>query len=327
MKRLTTISAAAASGLLSLTLGACGGGSEAASADCDVIRIGTGPGTYGPYLSLFVADTEGYFEDQGVEANLTEYGGGGPAAEAVAAGEADMISWGPIGLAVGQARGLDQVIVAAGMPTSGGWMVLADAESDVQSLEDLDGAKVGIGGPGGTGEHNALWAMNEAGVEWENVSLGYGALNESLQKGTVDAIVQLPPLSYGPVLDGSARVISDLGGEMEPTITDAWVTSNDYRSACADTLQGAIDAISQGTEKLQSDKQFALAKIEEYLGLTGEAAELEYESTIMEISPNGDFKVEWIENAVELAEEAKIAGDLDLPSAEDLYSDEFVNVE
>jgi len=317
-----------AAGIMALALSGCTSIDEGSAADnCDLIRIGTGPAAYGPYLPLYVAESEGFFEDRGITAEITEYGGGGPAAEGLAAGEADLISWTPLGLAAGQARGLDQIIVSAGMTNLSGWYVLVPEDSPVESLQDLDNVQVGIGGSGGPGEHYALWAEAQSGGDWDLIDLGYGPLNQGLTDGTVEAIMHLPPHSYALPVDGEAKVVAHLAEEMEPTLGDTWVASTDYHESCSETVQASVDAMSEGVEKLQSDKEFALEKIEEYLDVTGEVAELEYENTVMSLSPDGGFEHEWVENALELARTIGLDDDIDLPDADELYTDSYVPVD
>ncbi|WP_176522920.1 ABC transporter substrate-binding protein [Blastococcus aggregatus] len=301
------------------------GGSE--SSGGGTIRIGLASAGYGPYLPVYVAEQEGYFEDRGLDVEITAYQGGGAATEALVAGEADIISYTPAGVAVSRSRGIEQRIIGAGLPTSTGWSVQVRADSDIQSVEDLAGRQVGIGNPGGTGEYFALWVEQTAGIDFEPVALGYGALNESLLQGTVDAIVQLPPASYDLPLSGEARVIMDLGETMEPTLPDAWVASDELIASDSEMVQLALEAIYEGVRKLQSDEAYALSVLEERAGITGELAREEYSNTIMALSTDGDIKASWIDNALQLAADVGLDSQGDLPAAEDVYTGEFVPVD
>lgn len=292
----------------------------------DAFRIGLASASYGPYLPVYAAEREGYFKDRGLDVEITAYQGGGAATEALSAGEADLISYNPAGVAVAQAHNIDEVLVGTGMAASTGWYVVVGKDSSAKTLADLDGAKVGIGNPGGTGEFFSLWAEKDADVEWENVALGYGALNENLERGAVDATVQLPPLSYQMPIDGTGRVLADLAEVMDPTIPDGWVASQDLIDSNSEDVQAALEAIYAGVEKLQSDKDYALALIEEKEGISGELAEEEYESTIMSLSTDGAIDPAWIENALSLASDAGLDKDVELPAADEIFTDEFVPV-
>jgi NitT/TauT family transport system substrate-binding protein len=329
MKRRSSLCLAASLLCLTVAASACSNPRESAGSDAGggTIRIGLASAAYGPYLPVYVAEQEGYFEDRGLDVEITAYQGGGAATEALVAGEADIISYTPAGVAVSRSRGIEQRIIGAGLPTSTGWSVQVRADSDIDSVEDLAGRQVGIGNPGGTGEYFALWAAQSAGIEFETVALGYGALNESLLQGTVDAIVQLPPGSYQLPLSGEARVIMDLGEEMDPTLPDAWVTSDEFIADDPETVQLALEAIYEGVRKLQSDEAYALQILEERAGITGDLAREEYTRTIMALSSDGDIEASWIDNALQLASDVGLDAQGDLPAAKDIYTDEFVPVD
>ncbi|WP_166788182.1 ABC transporter substrate-binding protein [Cryobacterium glaciale] len=291
----------------------------------DVIRIGLPAAGYGPYLPVYAAEAEGYFKANGIKAEITVYQGGGAATEALSAGEADLISYNPAGVAVAQARGVDIQMVAAGLPTSAGWYIEVPTDSPAKSVADLAGKQVGIGNAGGTGEFFALWAAQQAGTTWENVSLGYGALNDSLVQGTVAAIVQLPSLSYALPVSGKARVLLDLGKAMDPTIPDGWVVpkSSAEDPHKADVIARTLKAIYAGVGKLQSDRGYALKQIEAQEKITGDQAVQEYENTIMALSTDGVIDPKWIQNALDLAHTAGLDRDVTLPPAKDIFTDAF----
>jgi NitT/TauT family transport system substrate-binding protein len=320
-----SIGAAAMAAVLGLSLAACANPREkASSSDSGKFRIGLAAAGYGPYLGVYAAEEQGYFEDNGLSVEITAYQGGGAATEALTAGEADLISFNPEGVAVSRSHNIDQKLVGTGMATSAGWLVVAAGDSSVTSTADLDGKNVGIGNPGGTGEFFSLWSAKDAGVTWKNQALGYGALNENLSRGRVDAIVQLPPLSYQAVMDGG-KVISDLGQDMEPTIPDGWVATDADIADNAEQIQAALTSIYQGVVKLQHDKAYALKLIEEKEGISGALAEEEYQSTIMSLSPDGALDPAWIENALSLASVAGLDAQGTLPPAEEIFTDQFVS--
>ena len=329
MKRRTTLTLATSLLCMTVVVSACSNPRESSSSnegDGGTLQIGLASAGYGPYLPVYVAEQEGYFADRGLDVEITAYQGGGAATEALVAGEADIISYTPAGVAVSRARGIEQRIIGAGLPTSTGWSLQVRADSDIQTVEDLAGKKVGIGNPGGTGEFFALWVAQSAGIEFENVALGYAALNESLVRGTVDAIVHLPPSSYQLPLTGEARVILDLGEAMEPTLPDAWVASDALIEKSPETVQLALEAIYEGVRRLQSDETYALQVLEAKAGITGDLAREEYTRTIMALSTDGDIEPQWIENALKLANDVGLDEQGALPTAEEIYTRDFVPV-
>lgn len=138
-------------------------GLGAANAD-EVVRIG-GVGNYGPVLPVIAAQELKLFEKAGVTVEFTNFRGGSASMEGLAAGEVDLINFFPPGHALAQRRGVKATIVSAGTLTPRGWHIVVAQDSDIDSLEDLAGKKIGVTSNGSTTDFFALWVADQAGSE------------------------------------------------------------------------------------------------------------------------------------------------------------------
>lgn len=93
-------------------------------------------GTVSPY----VAQAQGYFEEEGVEVRLVEFPDGPSMMEAFASGSLDVAIGGLAPAAIWRSRGIDIRIVAAA--NSGGHLILTREELGLTDISDLEGRRV-----------------------------------------------------------------------------------------------------------------------------------------------------------------------------------------
>jgi NitT/TauT family transport system substrate-binding protein len=130
------------------------------------------------YLPVYVADTMGYFEDEGIDANLQVFkAGGGTSMAAVLGGDMDVY----IGSASAALRAASQdtnaVIAGALMTQYASNVVMRGAyaaekgiteDSTIEErLAALEGARIGVTGAGSGTHQLALYMLTEAGLDPE----------------------------------------------------------------------------------------------------------------------------------------------------------------
>lgn len=289
----------------------------------DAVRIG-GVGNYGPVLPVLAAQELGLFEKAGVEVEFTNFKGGSASMEGLAAGEVDLINFFPPGHALAQRGGVEATIVSAGTLTPRGWHIVVGADSDIASLEDLAGGKIGVTSNGSTTDFFALWAADQAGGDMTRVPLGGAGLVPNLLSGNVDAIVAYPPLSYRVLSGGEGKSLVHLGEAMEPNLPDVWIASDALIESNPEGLQQALVGLYSAIVYMQENPEWSIDFIVEQTGLDEAIATEEYENTIKGLSADGDLKEEWVAKSLELG---TLAGIDDLPEASTMFTDQFVPVE
>ncbi len=178
-----------------LLLAGCAGPGEADPApgtepETTTLRIALTTGT----TSIAIAEAEGFFEDHGLDVEITELATGAETIAAVQGGSADVAYADTFAGAGAIANGFDVVVVAGANHTSPAVNYLVRADSDIEQPADLAGRTIGIGGVPffRVFANNFLDAnhVSPSDVEFTVVRQST-ALPEALEAGTVDAIQSL----------------------------------------------------------------------------------------------------------------------------------------
>ncbi|HKY95906.1 MAG TPA: ABC transporter substrate-binding protein, partial [Kiloniellales bacterium] len=294
-------------------------GSAAAQAN-GVVRIGLPTRAYWPAVPVHAAQELGFYEKEGLAAEITIYNSGGAAMEAIAAGACDIISASPATVAGARVRGVGAKIVAAGSQTPRGFYVIVKADSPYQSMQDLAGKNLGITAAGSTTDFLALWAIEHSATPMTKVAVGGGSLIPNLLSDQLDAIVAYPPLSYTLLSTGEGRAVLDYGAEMEPCMPDTWVGAEQSIRDRPATIEATLRAIFGALRHIQNDRAWGLEFVQRYTQLSPEVAVMEYERTLLPLPTDGELQRAWIETSMRLA---KLAGLTDLPPVDEMFTTAF----
>jgi len=299
--------------------------SGAATSAQELVRIGLAVPHNAAYVQFYAADTLGFYKDAGVKAELTIYRGGAASQEALSAGAADIITYFGAGVALAVSKGAKEKIVAAIDPTPHGWQFLVLANSPIKTLKDLDGKKVGVATKAGTADMFALWIADQAGARVQTIPVGGGGMVPALRGGQVDAIAMFPGLSLQLVATGEARSLMDIGKEMEPTLPDVIVASQETMDKRPQAVRGTLAALYKTVGHLRDNRDWALKYLKDFTQEKDDKVNvLTYDEVVAQLSPDGMVKPEWISNSINIA--AKVWGldDLRKVKPEDIYTNAFL---
>ena len=299
--------------------------SGAATSAQELVRIGLAVPHNAAYVQFYAADTLGFYKDAGVKAELTIYRGGAASQEALSAGAADIITYFGAGVALAVSKGAKEKIVAAIDPTPHGWQFLVLANSPIKTLKDLDGKKVGVATKAGTADMFALWIADQAGARVQTIPVGGGGMVPALRGGQVDAIAMFPGLSLQLVATGEARSLMDIGKEMEPTLPDVIVASQETMDKRPQAVRGTLAALYKTVGHLRDNRDWALKYLKDFTQEKDDKVNvLTYEQVVVPLSQDGMIKPEWISNSVNIA--AKVWGldDLRKVKPQDIYTNAFL---
>lgn len=169
-------------------LAACG--EDEGSGDLDEVTIGL---TFVPniqFAPFYVAIEKGYYEDAGLSVTLNHHAAGADQFGALVAGQEDMLMSAGDEAIQARAQGVDIVYVAEVFrkyPVA----LIAPADSNIASVEDLAGKKVGIPGEYGASYIGLLALLESAGMTKDDIqieSVGFTQA-QALLAGQVDAIM------------------------------------------------------------------------------------------------------------------------------------------
>jgi ABC-type nitrate/sulfonate/bicarbonate transport system substrate-binding protein len=299
--------------------------SGAATSAQELVRIGLAVPHNAAYVQFYAADTLGFYKDAGVKPELTIYRGGAASQEALSAGAADIITYFGAGVALAVSKGAKEKIVAAIDPTPHGWQFLVLANSPIKTLKDLDGKKVGVATKAGTADMFALWIADRAGARVQTIPVGGGGMVPALRAGQVDAIAMFPGLSLQLVATGEARSLMDIGKEMEPTLPDVIVASQEMMDKRPQAVRGTLAALYKAVGHLRDNRDWALKYLKDFTQEKDDKVNvLTYDQVVVPLSQDGMIKPEWISNSVNIA--AKVWGldDLRKVKPQDIYTNAFL---
>ena len=166
------------------------------------------------YLPLTIAERLGYFKDEGLEVEISDFEGGSKALQAVVGGSADVVSGAWENTIDQQPKGLAlQGFVLQGrypMITVG----IAKAKAaNYKSPKDLKGMKIGVSAPGSSTNRVVLHLLSKDGLKGDDVSIiGVGTsagVIAAITGGQIDAVSNLDPAMAMLENMGAIVVIAD----------------------------------------------------------------------------------------------------------------------
>jgi NitT/TauT family transport system substrate-binding protein len=293
----------------------------------DLVRVGLAVPNNTIYAPFYAAEELGLFKQADIKVELTVYRGGAASQEALSAGAADMITYfgGGAGLAI--LKGAKEKVVAVIDPSPHGWHLLVATNSPYKSVKDLAGKKVGITVKGGTSDMFALWAAERAGISVQTIPVGGGGMAPALNSSQVDAIAMFPGTSLQLLSAGKARSLLDFGKEMEPTLPDVAVASQDMIDKHPEQVRGLLKAFYTALKRMCMDRAFGVAFLANFTKENDDRANtLAYDSVLCQQSRDGFIKPEWMTSSLSIAGKAWDMEELRKMAPSDVYTDKFFPV-
>ncbi|MGV3653217.1 MAG: ABC transporter substrate-binding protein [Noviherbaspirillum sp.] len=255
------------------------------------------------YLPLTIAEQLGYFKDEGLQVEISDFAGGSKALQALVGGSADVVSGAYEHTISMQTKG--QSIKAFVLQGRAPQIVLGVSNKtmpDYKSLADLKGKKIGVTAPGSSTNMMVNFVLAKAGLKPTDVSIiGVGASSGALsamRSGQVDAMANLDPVISMLEQKNEMRTVVDtrtlkdteavFGGPMPAATlytTEAFLQKNPQ------TAQALTNAMVRALKWIQQAGPSDIIKVvpESYLlgdrGLYLEA----YTKVRQAISPDGYF--------------------------------------
>lgn len=176
------------------------------------LAVGGKPAFY--YLPLTIAERLGYFKDEGLEPEISDFAGGSKALQAVVGGSADVVSGAWENTIDQQPKGLNlQGFVKMGRyPAISVGIVKAKAAS-YKSPKDLKGMKIGVTAPGSSTNRVVQRLMAEGGLKPDDASfIGVGASSgviAAVKSGELDAVSNIDPVITMMEKSGDIVLVAD----------------------------------------------------------------------------------------------------------------------
>ena len=216
------------------------------------------------YLPLTIAEQLGYFRNEGLDVEISDFAGGSRALQAVVGGSADVVSGAYEHTINLQSKNqMFQSFVLQGRAPQIAMGISTKAMPGYRSAADLRGRKIGVSAPGSSTNMVANLVLSRAGlkatdVSYVGVGTAAGALS-ALRSGQIDAICNTDPVMTMLEQKGEVRIISDtrtLKGTHEvfggPMPAACLYAPAEFVQKNPNTCQALANAIVHGLKWLQT---------------------------------------------------------------------------
>jgi len=216
------------------------------------------------YLPLTISEQLGYFKDEGLDVEISDFAGGSRALQALVGGSADVVSGAYEHTINMQSKNqFIESIVLMGRAPQIAMGVSTKAMPSYRSVADLKGKKIGVSAPGSSTNMVANLVLSRAGLKATDVSFvgvgtAAGALT-ALRSGQIDAMSNTDPVMTMLEQKGDVKIISDtrtLKGTQEvfggPMPAACFYTHVEFVQKNPNTCQALANAIVRGLKWLQT---------------------------------------------------------------------------
>jgi len=215
------------------------------------------------YLPLTIAEQLGYFKDEGLQVEISDFAGGSKALQALVGGSADVVSGAYEHTINMQAKGQHiTAFVLQGRAPQIVFGVSTKTLPNYKSIADLKGKKIGVTAPGSSTNMMADFVLAKGGLKPTDVSfVGVGAAAgalSALRSGQIDAISNLDPVITMLEQSNDIKVISDtrtlkdtnaiFGGPMP---AGSLYTTEEFLKKYPNTAQALTNAMVRALKWLQ----------------------------------------------------------------------------
>jgi NitT/TauT family transport system substrate-binding protein len=176
------------------------------------IAVGGKSGFY--YLPLTIAERLGYFKDEGLDVEISDFEGGSKALQAVVGGSADVVAGAWENTIDQQPKGLNMqgFVLMGRYPAISVGIAKAKAAS-YKSPKDLKGMKIGVSAPGSSTNRMVWHLLAKDGLKPEDVSIiGVGSSSgaiAAMTNGQLDAMSNVDPVMTMLESSGAVVIVAD----------------------------------------------------------------------------------------------------------------------
>lgn len=218
------------------------------------VKLGVGGGAALYYLPLALTEKLGYFKEQGLNVEISDFKGGSQSLQALVGGSADVVTGAYEHTLRMQAKNQDILaVIELGRYPAISLGVKKDRADKIKSAADLKGAKIGVSAPGSSTNMVAWYLMAKAGLKPDDASfvgVGTGAAAvAAIQKGELDAMSNIDPVISMLTSSGDLVLLNDtrstegnnkvFGGPMSAAVL---YMKRDYAEKNPNTVQALVNA-------------------------------------------------------------------------------------
>lgn len=216
------------------------------------------------FFPAYVADTQGYFEEEGLEVTIQGLNGSGAVLQAMAAGQADIGSPGAAPTILANASGQDVRYIANTAP-GGLFQLVVPEESGITDASGLQGATIGIATADGNEKNVAAAILAAAGVtDFDTLVVGEGATAlAGFQRGDIDAYAaSLDTVAY--IENGGLPLTNVTGTATAYLFGNGLAANGTFIDENPEIVAAFLRAYERAIEASLADFEVVMAGCEEY---------------------------------------------------------------
>lgn len=217
------------------------------------------------YAPLYVAMNKGYFEEEGLEIELTNAGGSDTVMSSLISKSADIGLMGPESVVYVRNNGMKNAPIVFAQLTAcdGSFLVGRTDEGNAFSWENLKGSHIIGGRKGGMPamtlqyilEQHSLKPGAEIGENVDTVldtTIAFNLTASSFVAGTGDYCTMFDPVASQCEIDGTGYIVSALGDEVSDIPYTAFTATSNYLKNNKDKIDKFMRALKKGYDYLFS---------------------------------------------------------------------------
>ena len=219
------------------------------------------------YAPMYLADSLGYFEEEGIKIELTNGGGADAVMAAVLSGDADVGFCGPEAAIYVLLGGSQDVPTVFGQLTKrdGSFLVSRVEEPDFQ-WEDLKGKEILAGRKGGVPAMTFEYILREHGFTDADINLNFDVafnlMTGAFEAGTADYCTMFEPVASEYQAAGKGYIVASVGEQSGEIPYTCFAAKQSYIDKNPDKIEGLLRAVTKAIKFVMENDA---ATVAEYL--------------------------------------------------------------
>lgn len=217
------------------------------------------------YAPMYLADSLGYFKDEGIKIDLTNGGGADKVMSAVLSGESDVGFCGPEAALYVLAGGSSDVPTVFGQLTKrdGSFLVSRKDEPDFK-WTDLAGKEILAGRKGGVPAMTFEYVLNQNGLYDKqdvtlNFDVAFNLMTSAFEAGTADYCTMFEPTASEYQKAGKGYVVASVGEASGEIPYTCFIAKQSWLDKNKDTTEGFLRAVTKAVKYVQENSAETIA--------------------------------------------------------------------
>lgn len=219
------------------------------------------------YAPMYAAKDLGYFEDEGLDIELTLTAGADKVTAAVLSGDVNVGFCGSEATIYLYNQGVEDYLVTfAGLTKKDGSFLVSRKKYENFKLDDLKGSTIIGGRQGGMPEMTLEWALKQSGIDpkkdvFIDTSIAFAAMSGAFIGGQGDFVALFEPTALKVEQAGYGYVVASVGEYGGTVPYTAFNAKKSYIEDNPEVIEGFTNAIQKGLDYVHNHTSEEIAKV------------------------------------------------------------------